>query len=201
MIRAMLSGLLLIVWLMASTVEAADKSDWVDKNYDFRSIQSALVHSMNFDRTSDVGSDIVERELNEIFIETASIPKYRLYYAEETTATTTIAITAELVDYKIETRVIPAHWETRYKETTGRYKDKDGKWREHKVQVPYQEYVPDKYVDDSRVTLRFRAVDAASGKEIFLREESRLHADSSNRKGVFTRICKTFFNDLKKKMK
>ena len=201
MIQKIIGALLMLICLTATAL-AADKSDWYDKSYDFKSIRSAMVYSMEFGDADGVDSDIVGRELNEIYLDASQIPSYQMYSEKNSAvADTTIAITAELVDYNIEERLIPGHWETKKKTVKGRYKDKDGKWRYGDVETEVQEWVDDKYVNDSRVTIRFRAVDVESGKEIFLREESRLHNDSTNRKGVFTRICKTFFNDLKKKMK
>ena len=202
MIKRFVIALSMLLCLTAATALAADKSDWYDKSYNFKAIRSAMVYSMDFSDADGVNSDIEARELNEIYLDASQIPSYQMY-SEKISAVgeTTITITAELVDYKIEERLIPAHWETHTEKTKGRYKDRDGKWRYGDIETEVKEWVEDKYVDDSRVTIRFRAVDVSSGREIFVREEGRVHKDSTNRKGVFTRICKTFFSDFKKKMK
>ena len=194
---ALLTACMLI--LLTATALAADRSDWTDRNYNFRAIDSAYLPSLNCERAG-LDSDIVARELNEMYLKEARTPGFRMFFDGGGAVNSTITINVELVEYKIVERLIPAHWETRYKKEKMRYK-KDGKWHDGEIEVPYQEYVPDKYVNDSLVTMRFRVFDTSSGKEVFLRDESRLHSDSTNRKGVFGRICKTFFNDLKKKMK
>ena len=202
MIKRFVIALSMLLCLTATTALAADKSDWYDKSYNFKGIRSAMVYSMDFSDADGVESDFVERELNDIYLDASQIPSYQMYSSKNSAVdNTTITINAELVDYKIEERLIPGHWETHTEKTKGRYKDRDGKWRYGDIETEVKEWVEDKYVDDSRVTIRFRAVDVSSGREIFVREEGRVHKDSTNRKGVFTRICKTFFSDFKKKMK
>ena len=61
---------------------------------------------------------------------------------------------------------------------------------------------PPRRVDTSTVRIRFDVYDGRTGKKVMSRDEMRIRDDSTRgEKGIFGRISKSFFDDLRKKIK
>lgn len=71
--------LILLCLLLLSTVTAsAEKTNWVDNNYDFHKVQKAVVYDITLTDTGEFESDLLEQTLQEEYMKNAQRPKYRL---------------------------------------------------------------------------------------------------------------------------
>ncbi len=89
-------------------------------------------------------------------------------------------------------------WESR--KETHYYRDRHGNRREetHYVQVPV--IYPPHRVDVSTIEMTMQMYEARRGDLIFARKDARDRNDFQAQKGMFGRICNSFFEDLGKKI-
>ena len=70
--------LLALCLLFAAPLTAsAEKTNWVDNNYDFHKIQKALIYEIELTDTEEFESDLLEQTLQEDYWKNATRPKYR----------------------------------------------------------------------------------------------------------------------------
>ncbi len=113
-----------------------------------------------------------------------------------------VYIKAELLKWHDDFHIVPQYtsWET--KTITRTHKNKDGSTYTTKDYITVPVVHPPRRVDTSTVRLRFDVYDSATGKLVMSRDELRLRDDSTHgEKGIFGRICKSFFDDFKSKLK
>ena len=89
-------------------------------------------------------------------------------------------------------------WESR--KETHYYRDRYGNRREetHYVQVPVT--YPPRRVDVSTIEMTMQMYEARRGEAVFARKDSRDRNDFQAQKGMFGRMCNSFFEDLGKKI-
>lgn len=218
----------------------AEKTDFIDKQFDFKSIKAVYIYDVGLDvlndskaNTSTKGSDLVNKVLKQDYVDNAKKFKaYTFYSPEEATRKISLLtgtdvdkmlvedkaagdkfltdnlkliadayVTADLLAYYDDYYIVPAHTEWRSKTIYDDYYDKNGNrhTRSHTIQVP--EYVPDQRVNTANVKMRFTLVDAKTGKEIFIREETRCNTFTTNIQECFRQTVRSFFRDLKNKIK
>lgn len=204
------SLLILLCLLMLSTPPAfAEKTDWVDKDYDFSKVQKAIVHDIVLTDKQEFESDLLEVTLQEDYQKNAQRPKYKaltpakaaLLSPEDPKGAADIYITAELLKWHDDSYVKPAYTSWERQKATRTKKLPNGQKVEETYYVEVPVYHPPKTIYTSTVRIRFDVYDAKTDQRIMARDELRLRDDSyRGQKGIFGRICKSFFNDLNKKL-
>ena len=202
--------LLALCLIFAATLPAsAEKTNWVDDSYDFHKIQKALIYDIELTDTEEFESDLLEQTLQEDYWKNAMRPKYQVLDAakasllspENPQLAADAYIKAELLKWHDDSYVKPAYtsWETRKATRTKRMPNGEKIEETYYTEVPV--YHPPQTVYTSTVRLRFEVFDSKTGKKVMARDELRLRDDSHHgQKGIFGRICKSFFDDLNKKI-
>ena len=201
--------MMLCLLLLTSPPASAEKTDWVDKDYDFSKIQKAIVHDIVLTDKQEFESDLLEVTLQEDYQKNAQRPKYKvltpakaaLLSPEDPKGAADIYITAELLKWHDDSYVKPAYTSWERQKATRTKKLPNGQKVEETYYVEVPVYHPPKTIYTSTVRIRFDVYDAKTDKRIMARDELRLRDDSyRGQKGIFGRICKSFFNDLNKKL-
>ncbi|SHK38247.1 hypothetical protein SAMN05216582_10348 [Selenomonas ruminantium] len=200
---------LLCLLLLPALPASAEKTDWVDKNYDFSKVHKALVYDIVLTDTSEFESDLLEQTLQEDYLKNAQRPKYQLIRPEKAAvlspenpqAAADIYIKAELLKWHDDSYIKEPYtsWETKTGSRTK--KMPDGSKIEETYQYTVPVYHPARTIYTSTVRLKFEVFDAKTNQRIMARDELRLRDDSQHgQKGIFGRISKSFFDDLGKKL-
>lgn len=201
--------MMLCLLLLTSPPASAEKTDWVDKDYDFSKIQKAIVHDIVLTDKQEFESDLLEVTLQEDYQKNAQRPKYKaltpakaaLLSPEDPKGAADIYITAELLKWHDDSYVKPAYTSWERQKATRTKKLPNGQKVEETYYVEVPVYHPPKTIYTSTVRIRFDVYDAKTDQRIMARDELRLRDDSyRGQKGIFGRICKSFFNDLNKKL-
>ena len=208
---------------------AASKNDWTDKAYDFHKINTAVVYDIDLSQAkpdSDIVSrnlqELFQKKAERMHLvqltpeqasRKISLKLYKDLDALQKTApdeaaalfndnlksVADIYIKASLDEYSVGGYVVPAHTEWRDRQESYTWTDRDGHSHTDTRTISYPEYVPEHYVSTVTVKVRFDAYDAATGKAIFSREESRTRDSEDNPHDVYERIISSFFGDINDK--
>ena len=192
------SLLTLCLLVMLSMVASAEKTDWSDKNYDFSKIKTARIENIVLTDTEEFSSDLLSRVLEDDYMKNAARPKYEMVSGD----TADIYVKAELLKWHDDFYIVPEHttWERQTMKKT--IKHSDGRREEKSYYVTVPVVHPPRRVNTSTVRLKFDVYDAKTNKLIMSRDELRLRDESTHgQKGIFGRICKSFFDDLGKKIR
>ena len=201
--------LVLCLLLLPSLPASAEKTDWYDKDYNFSQIKRAVVYDVLLTDTAEFESDLLNQTLQEEYLKNAMRPGYRVLDAqkaallspENPVAAADVYIKAELLKWHDDSYEKPAYtsWETQRSTRTRKLPNGEKIEGTYYTTVPV--YHPPQTIYTSTVRLRFEVFDSKTGQRVMARDELRLRDDSHHgQKGIFGRICKSFFNDLKKKI-
>ena len=202
--------LLALCLLFAAPLTAsAEKTNWVDNNYDFHKIQKALIYDIELTDTEEFESDLLEQTLQEDYWKNATRPKYRPLDAKKAAVLSPenpqlaadVYIKAELLKWHDDSYEKPGYtsWETKQSRRTKKLPNGEKIEETYDITVPV--YHPPQTVYTSTVRLRFEVFDSKTGQKVMARDELRLRDSSHHgQKGIFGRICKSFFDDLNKKI-
>ncbi len=201
--------LTLCLTILCTLSVSAEKTDWVDKGYDFTKVQTVLVYGVKFIDTSEFDNDIMARALLDEYYKNAARPKYKLLDGRDMIQGQTeipygvdLYVTSELTQWHDDYYIKPGYtsWESR--EEKRRVRRHDGSWYEETYYTTVPVVHPPQRIDTSTVRMKFGVYDARTGQQVFAREDFRVRDDSFHgQKGMFGRICKSFFEDLGKKIK
>lgn len=201
--------LLVCLLLLPALPVSAEKTNWVDKDYDFHKIQKALVYDVVLTDKAEFESDLLEQTLAEDYLKNAQRPKYQvirpdkaaILSPENPQLAADVYIKAELLTWHDDSYVKPAYtsWETKQAKRTKR--DAKGNKIEETYDITVPVHHPPQTIYTSTVRLKFEVFDSKTNKRIMARDELRLRDDSRHgQKGIFGRISKSFFDDLGKKI-
>lgn len=216
----------LLLCLALCQTALAEKTDYVDKKYDFTKVNNILVLDMDF---SDVDfNSIRERSFNEVYLNKAKSSKLTVLDVDKVIGKISLAcgqdldllaardeaeadrlygeylpnfadlyVEAELVRFYSDEIYHPPYTTWETKRDKVKVRDSDGEL----VEITEEYQVPvhhDGYYEDVfYVDVLLHAYDTKTNKEVFAREDSRSRVDDDG-KGMFERICGDFFNDLRK---
>lgn len=201
--------ILLCLLLLPALPVHAEKTDWVDKDYDFHKVQKALVYDVELLDKAEFESDLLEQTLQEDYLKNAQRPKYQVIRPDKAAllspdnpqGAADIYIKGELLKWHNDSYIKPAYtsWETKQVKRTKRMPNGSKVEETYDVTVPVHH--PEQTIYTSTVRLKFEVFDAKTNKRIMARDELRLRDDSYHgQKGIFGRISKSFFDDLNKKI-
>jgi hypothetical protein len=221
---------IIVLFLFAMPIVSAEKTDWSDTDYNFKTIRTALIYDIDLSQ-ADLSNDIITRNLTDEYMKKAVKPAYTvlsseqlnrkisleqsidldtlkktdpekaaMLFTENLSHFVDIYIETHLLSYKIGSYIVPAHTTWENQTATDHYTDSDGRTRDITHTYTIPVYVPDATVTTAIVRLRFDVINAKTNKVIFSREEERVRDNSDDPYGVFSRMTDSFFSDLKNKM-
>ena len=201
--------LLCILFLPALSV-SAEKTNWVDKDYDFHKIQKALIYDVVLTDTAEMDNDLLEQVLREDYLKNAMRPKYKVIRPDKAAVLSPdnpneaadVYIKAELLKWHDDSYIKEAYtsWETRHAKRTKKLPNGSKVEEDYSYTVPVHH--PARTIYTSTVRLRFEVFDSKTNKRIMARDELRLRDDSHHgQQGIFGRISKSFFDDLGKQIR
>ncbi len=200
----------LCLLMMLSLTAYAEKVDWKDNTYDFSRVQRALIYDVVFTDTSEISSDLTLQVLQDEYQKNAARPKYQVVREdlaarlspEDPVAAADVYVKAELMKWHDDSYVKPGYTSWEQKEIKRTIRDSDGFARTESYYITVPVEHPPVRVYTSTVRVKFDVYDSKTGNRILARDESRVRDDSyQGQKGIFGRICKSFFDDFGKKIK
>lgn len=227
-------GVILLLAIMSlPQAVSAEKTDWFDRNFNFRNIRTVIVFDLTTNQGSDYGGSIALRNMQDTFIQNAQ-KNLRCNVMTEAQARRTLAyqlgmdleslaysnpLQARKVIIDNAYRIADAgvfgnvdSWENNYyiepehtvwesKRETYTYYDHHGRRHEETryIQVPVT--YPPRRVDVSTIQMTLQVFEARRGEMIFARKDVRDREDYQAQKGMFGRICNSFFEDFNKKIR
>ena len=208
----------------------AEKDDWSDSSYAFPKIQTVMVYNLDTSEATSIKNDIVAKTLQDAYVTRAkkngsyvSTDPQIAPPASQPTAlpaadappvssassaspatpalpAADVYIKARLLQYRQDSSFVAAHTEWRSQWIDHVVYDRDGRPYTVSQEITVPEYVPDTYIPNTTVTLRFDVYDTKTGSVVFSREETRTRYSSDDTMGVYKRIVDAFFKTLKEKM-
>ena len=227
MLKKVFSVILLLAMMSLPQIVSAEKTDWFDRNFNFRNIRSVIVFdvtpSQNFGRVDP----ILVRNLRDTYIQNAQknlrcnviteaqaqrmLNVESLAYSNPLQARHVIMqnayqiadawVIANVDNWDDNSYVKPGYtvWEQR--KETRRYYDRHGNRREETYYIQVPVTYPPRRVDVSTIQMTLQVYEARRGDMIFARKDVRDREDFQAQKGMFGRICNSFFEDFGKKIR
>lgn len=73
---------LIVLFLFTMPIVSAEKTDWSDTNYNFKTIRSALIYNIDLSQVN-LSNDIIARKLTDEYIKKSTKPAYMTFSAEQ----------------------------------------------------------------------------------------------------------------------
>ncbi len=211
--------IMLLTILIFPQIVSAEKTDWADRNYNFRRIRTVVILDLDSDANLRYVSRAVQMRLDsdyfdkskklkcEVLTEMQARQILGMMNAPRNELKRNLSSIADAwVEGNIKTweddyYIVPARTVWEDKKMTRRIRDRWGDW----IEETYYESVPVTYppyrVDTSTIISVFEVYDAATGRPIFVREDNRDRDDKDAQKDMFGRMCNSFYEDFNKKIK
>jgi len=192
------SVLFLIGCFLIPQIVSAEKTDFIDKNFNFGSVTKIVVRNVKSETSlSGVGTIQQQKLLSTYQDNMQKIKKAKV----ATDGDGDLIVECKITKWKDDYYIVPEHtvWEQKTMYRTRR--DRDGKRYEEKYYVTVPVTYPPRRVDTSTLIVNFEVYDAKTGKMVFGREDNRTREDANAQIGMFGRMCNSFFSDFNKKLK
>ena len=226
MFKKVFSVILLLAMMSLPQIVSAEKTDWFDRNFYFRNIRSVIV----FDVTSNPGmggDPITRRTLQDVYIQNAQknlrcniiteAQAQRMFNVESLAYSNPLQaryvimqnahqiadawVVANVDIWDDSSYVKPGYtvWEQRRQ--TRRYYDRHGNRHEETYYIQVPVTYPPQRIDVSTIQMSLQVYESRNGSMIFARKDVRDREDYQAQKGMFGRICNSFFEDFGKKIR
>lgn len=182
----------------------AEKTDYADKSYNFKGVSRvALLDIESNVSFSDKGNIFRQKLLGEYLDKSKKLkcPIITGRSISELEGLADVYVRCKIRTWEDSSYIVPERTTWESKEQTRRIRDYDGNWIEERytivvpvVHPPYKVYVSDIVVD-------FEVYDVKTGKMVFGREDDRSRDDFQAQPAMFGRMCNSFFEDFRKKIK
>lgn len=223
-------GLILAAMLLVLPQSvSAEKTDWFDRGYNFRSIRTVIVFDAAFRPGTDYGGSIEARNLQDTYLQNSR--KLKCNVLTEADARQELAyrlgINFNMMSYEQARQVIaqnayqiadawvtgivdnlnhsyyiqPARTVWEQKRETRRYYDAWGNRHEETYYVQVPVTYPPRRVDTTSIQMTLELHEARGGALIFARKDVRDREDYHAESGMFGRITNSFFEDVGKKIR
>ena len=205
-IKYFFGAFFLLTIFLIPQITSAEKNDWIDKNFNFKSVKTVAV--MNVTTEVDLGSkgNIFKQKLLSSYFDGAKKIKAKVL-TENQIGQSNLSEVADLrVECTIKTfensyYIIPERTVWEEKRRTRTYRDRDGNRQEETYYVTVPVTYPPRRVDVSDLVVSFEVYDTKTGQLVFGREDNRRREDDQAQQGMFGRMCNSFFSDFGKKLR
>ena len=229
LIRKIFGAMLLLAVLAVSTSVSAEKTDWYDRNYSFRSIRTVIIldptfvpgisydlaelRSMQDKFLSDAGRQLRCNVINEaqarqmlsyqLGMNLNGIPfeQARHVIIDNAYRIADAWVLCQIDNMANTSYVEPARTVWEQKEERRTYYDAWGNRREESYYVQVPVTYPPRRVDVTSIQATLQLYDSRSGAVVFTRRDVRDREDFQAQGGMFGRISNSFFEDVGKRMR
>lgn len=221
-------GALMMLILLTATA-SAEKTDWYDRDYNFRNIRTVIVFDPTFNDGLNYGNSVDWRNMQDTYVQNSRKLKcniiteaqarreigyqlgMNLDYSNPSQARELIMqnahriadawVIANVDNLENTYYVEPARtvWEQKRESRT--YYDAWGNRREETYYVQVPVTYPPRRVDVTSIQMTLRVYETRTGSMIFARKDVRDRQDYQAQKGMFGRITNSFFEDVNKLMR
>lgn len=178
----------------------AEKSDWSDKDYNFKAVKKVFLTGVESDvNLSDKGNVFKQRLISD-YVSSAKKLKCEVV-TEGNSQDADLRVVCRIKNWADSYYIEPEHTVWEEKRRTRKKKNSNGEWAEETYYVTVPVTYPPRRVDVSDISVSFEVYDTRTGKMVFGRDDVRNRKDARAQQGMFGRICNSFFEDLGKKIK
>ncbi len=195
--RKIFGAVFLFCFFFVSQNVFAEKTDWADNSFDFRSVKKIVLRDISDEAGLKNLGEIQKQKMLSSYLDGAKKLKCEILTEGEGD----LYIECKIKKWKDDYYIIPEHtvWEQKTMYRTKR--DRDGNKYEEKYYITVPVTYPPRRVDTSDLVVNFEVYDAKTGKMVFGREDDRNREDPKAQLGMFGRMCSSFFYDFWKKIK
>lgn len=211
-------AIFLLMFFLSSQSVHAEKTDWLDKSFNFKSVKKIVVFDIDSAvNLSNYGSAVQHKVRSDYFDKATKKTKCQVI-TEEQARQMLGGVSREIlrknigeiadawVECKIKTwkdsyYIVPEHTVWEQKRMTRTHRRSDGSSWEETYYITVPVTYPPRRVDVSDIAVSFEAFGAQTGQSIFARDDVRKREDAQAQKDMFGRICNSFFEDFGKKVK
>ena len=182
--------------LLMPQIVSAEKTDWADKNFNFKAVRKIVLHNIQTETTLGNVGKIQQQKMLSSYLDGAKKLKCEVVSDGDGD----LIVECKITKWSNNFYIIPERtvWEQKTMYRTRR--DRDGNRYEEKYYVTVPVTYPPRRVDVSDLIVNFEVYDAA-GNLVFGREDNRTREDAEAQIGMFGRMCNSFFSDFGKKIK
>ena len=194
--KKFLGVVFLLCCLLMPQIVSAEKTDWADKNFNFKAVRKIVLHNIQTETTLGNVGKIQQQKMLSSYLDGAKKLKCEVVSDGEGD----LIVECKITKWSNNFYIIPERtvWEQKTMYRTRR--DRDGNRYEEKYYVTVPVTYPPRRVDVSDLIVNFEVYDAA-GNLVFGREDNRTREDAEAQIGMFDRMCNSFFSDFGKKIK
>ena len=224
-------GVILLLAIMSlSQNVSAEKTDWFDRNFYFRNIRTVIVFDLTASSGADYGGSVAMRNLQDTFIQSAqkqlrcnvitesdarrmlgyqlgmnldsmNLTRAREIIIQNAYRIADAGVFGNLDSWYNNFYIEPERtvWEQREEKRT--YYDRYGNRHEEKYYIQIPITYPPRRVDVSTIQMTMQVYETRNQQMIFARKDVRDRQDYQAQKGMFGRICNSFFEDFGKKIR
>ena len=194
--KKFLGVVFLLCCLLMPQIVSAEKTDWADKNFNFKAVRKIVLHNIQTETTLGNVGKIQQQKMLSSYLDGAKKLKCEVVSDGEGD----LIVECKITKWSNNFYIIPERtvWEQKTMYRTRR--DRDGNRYEEKYYVTVPVTYPPRRVDVSDLIVNFEVYDAA-GNLVFGREDNRTREDAEAQIGMFGRMCNSFFSDFGKKIK
>ena len=220
--------ILLVMFALPQTVSAT-KTDWYERNFNFRSIRTVIVFDITPVPGIDYGGSISLRSMQETFLSDSRKLKCNIISEAQARQMISYQLGMDLnsmpyeqarhiiignayriadayvlatIDNLANTYYIePARTVWEQKRETRTYYDAWGNYREEEYYVQVPVTYPPRRVDVTSIQATMQLYESRGGAMIFARKDVRDREDYQAQSGMFGRISNSFFEDVGKRMR
>jgi hypothetical protein len=200
---------LLACVILPQTV-SAEKRDWKDNYYNFRSIRRVVLMDLTSNVNFRGSGNVFFQRLNGTYYDNArklkcevirENPGMRSNDPRDYASVADAVIRCNIKDWSDDYYIVPERTTWEQKKMYRRVRDMWGNWIEDSYYITVPVTHPPYRVDISKIAVSFEVYDTRSGQMIFGRDDVRDREDRNAQDGMYGRICNSFFQDLAKLIK
>lgn len=209
-IKKIFGVLFLLACIILPQNVSAEKRDWKDSYFNFRSIRRVILMDLTSNVNFRSSGNIFMQRLYSTYYDNARKLKCQVIKEDprghgsdprDYYNVADAVITCTIKDWSDDYYIVPERttWEQK-KMYRGVY-DYYGNWIEESYYVTVPVTYPPYRVDVSKVAVSFEVYDTRTGQMIFGRDDVRDREDRDAQDGMYGRICNSFFQDFGKLIK
>ena len=211
-IKKIFGVMFLLACLILPQTVSAEKTDFKDKYYNFRSVRRVVLMNISSNINFHNRGNMFIQKLRSTYYDNSRKLKCDViteneahqipgYIEKNLSSIADLYIQCEIKDWSDDYYIVPERtvWEEKKMYRTVR--DRNGNKYEEAYYVTVPVTYPPRRVDISKVSVTFEVYDARTGSLVFGREDVRDREDKNAQDGMYGRICNSFFQDLGKLIK
>ena len=202
--------------ILSSQIVSAEKTDWQDKNFNFKAVKKIVLLNLTSDVDLRGYGSAIQYKIQGDYLDKSKKTKCQVITEDMAKNLLSVGsrdeikkninqiadgwIECKIKNWKDSYYIIPAHTEWEEKKMTRRHRRSDGSSWEETYYITVPVTYPPRRVDVSDIIASFELYNS-QGNPIFVREDVRSRESFQAQKDMFGRMCNSFFEDVGKKTK